>query len=214
MSSESSHTAKLWALGLPVVLVVIIDQVTKYLVRTSPGLQNWDLIPGLLSFHYTQNPGMALGMDWASTPVISSVAIVVALGLLVYILKTLHHATTGYLVCMGLIIGGAFGNIIDRLFMARVQNYGGILEGHVVDFIHFTMIAPDWVPWLGGYPVFPYIFNVADSAISVAIVVLLLFHQKFLHPETRQEAEEQGTGMTDPGEANASAGGEEEKPTP
>ncbi|MDZ7772986.1 MAG: signal peptidase II [Balneolaceae bacterium] len=198
MSIESSHNAKLWALSLPAVLVVVLDQVTKYLVRTTPELQNWDLVPGLLSFHYTQNPGMALGMDWAPTPVISSVAIVVALGLLVYILKTLHHATAGYLVCMGLIIGGAFGNIIDRLIMAKIQGYGGVLDGHVVDFIHFTMIAPDWVPWLGGYPVFPYIFNIADSAISVAIVVLLLFHQKFLHPQTRGDSGAHEAAETSP----------------
>ena len=51
---------KLIALWLPVLIVVIADQVTKHLVRTTPALQDLNIIPGWLAFHYTQNPGMAL----------------------------------------------------------------------------------------------------------------------------------------------------------
>lgn len=194
MLSDLSHTSKFYALGFPAGAVVVMDQISKYMVRTMPELQNWEIIPGVLAFHYTQNPGMALGMDWASTPVISSIAIVATIAILVYVIKTMGRASTGYLLCMGLVIGGALGNILDRIFMARLESYGGILEGHVVDFIHFTMITPDWLPWLGGAPVFPYIFNVADMAISTAIIALLIFHRRLLHHEEYDEGGESSVG--------------------
>src|SRR5699024_10409598 len=91
------------------------------------------------------------------------------------------EATTGYLICMGLVLGGAIGNIIDRLLMGYIGGYGDILEGHVIDFIHFTLD-------INGWAVFPYIFNVADVAISVAIISMLLFHKKIMPFE--KEAEE------------------------
>lgn len=169
---------------MPALIIVVIDQVTKHLVRTTPWLQNWDIIPGWLSFHYTQNPGMALGMDWISTPFISGIAILATIGIIVYIIRSLDNANIGYLACMGLVLGGAFGNIIDRLIMGYVESYGGILEGHVIDFIHFTLR-------IDGYPVFPYIFNVADISISVAIISLLLFHQRIL--PVGDETEEDNT---------------------
>lgn len=169
------NNQKLTALVFPAIIVVALDQITKYWIRLSPGWQNFDIIPGWLAFHYTENPGMALGMRWASTEVISVIAIVATIGILTYVIYNRKEATTGYLVCMGLVLGGACGNIIDRLFMARIQSYGGFLQGHVVDFIHFTLR-------INGYPVFPYIFNVADISISTAIIAMLIFHKKIMPP--------------------------------
>jgi len=132
-----------------------------------------EIIEGWLAFNFTKNPGMALGMDWLSTPVISVIAITATIGIVVYILFTLNKANYAYLACMGLIVGGALGNISDRIFMAVKGGYGGVLEGHVVDFIHFTLTIGDWA-------VFPYIFNVADVAISTSIIILLIFHKKIM----------------------------------
>lgn len=186
---------KLIALWMPVLIIVVIDQVTKHLVRTIPGLQNWEIIPGWLAFHYTQNPGMALGMDWATTPIISVIAILATIGILIYILRSIDRANVVYLSCMGLVLGGAFGNIIDRLIMGYIESYGGILEGHVIDFIHFTLT-------IGGYPVFPYIFNVADIAISIAIISLLLFHKRILPAGAEETGEEEvASGPFSPVEA-------------
>jgi signal peptidase II len=167
------NSRKLWALVTPAVLVIGLDQWSKYVVRTTPSFQNWEIIEGWLAFHYTQNPGMAMGMDWASTEVISVIAILATIGIIMYILRSMRMANVGYMTCMGLIIGGAIGNIIDRLIMAKLESYGGILEGHVVDFIHFSLRISD-------YPVFPYIFNVADIAISTAIIALLVFNKRLL----------------------------------
>ncbi len=175
---------KFATLLIPTVVVVIIDQLSKHWIRTTPSLHDFSVIKGLLSFHYTQNPGMALGMRWADTHVISVIAIAATVFILLYIISSMPHANRSYLVCMGLILGGAIGNILDRLFMARIGNYGTYLEGHVVDFIHFTLRISDW-------PVFPYIFNVADMAISISLILLLIFHKRLL-PE-RQIFEEEST---------------------
>lgn len=164
---------KITALVLPIVVVVILDQLTKHWVRLTPSVQNWEIIEGWLAFHYTQNPGMALGMQWASTKVISVVAIIATIGIFTYVMYNRKDATIGYLICMGLVLGGALGNIIDRLIMGYLGNYGGVLEGHVVDFIHFTLEIDGW-------PVFPYIFNVADIAITTAIISMIVFHKKIM----------------------------------
>lgn len=174
---------KLFVLISPALVIVILDQITKQLVRTTPSIQNMEIIPGWLAFHYTRNPGMALGMDWFSTPVISVIAIIATIGIFAYILNTMHRANKGYLFCMGLVLGGAFGNIIDRLVMAKIESYGGILDGHVIDFIHFNLT-------ISGYPVFPYIFNVADIAISTAIISLLIFNRRILPEENAGEVME------------------------
>ncbi|MDX1587287.1 MAG: signal peptidase II [Balneolaceae bacterium] len=178
----SRKEKKLTALFTPVFLTIILDQITKYLVRTNPDLHYEVLIEGWLAINFTKNPGMALGMDWLSTPVISVIAITATIGILTYVLATLKRATISYLICMGLILGGALGNIMDRIFMGLVGGYGGVLEGHVVDFIHFTLT-------IGDTPVFPYIFNVADMAISTSIIILILFH-KWIMPVEEEGREE------------------------
>ena len=90
---------------------------------------------------------------------------------------------------MGLVIGGALGNIIDRLTMAYVGGYGGLLDGHVVDFIFFNLELFDRT-------VFPYIFNVADIAISVSIISLLIFNKKFFPNDEEESEKEEETPAT------------------
>ncbi|MEP1152432.1 MAG: signal peptidase II [Balneola sp.] len=177
------NRTKLVALLAPAGIVLILDQITKYIIRTSPELQNKVLIEGWLRLYYTQNPGMAMGIDWLPTVAVSSIAILAVTGILVYILRSIDKATTGYLVLMGLILGGAFGNISDRIFMGYVEGNGGILEGHVVDFIYFSLKIKDWT-------VFPYIFNVADIGISVSIISLFVFSKKLIPKENIELTEE------------------------
>lgn len=104
-----------------------------------------------MAFAYTQNPGMALGIDWFSTWAISLISMVAVAGIFIYAAGNLSQATPGYLICMGLILGGALGNIIDRLIMAKIEGYGHILQGRVNDFLYFNFS-------IGGDPVFLYIF--------------------------------------------------------
>ncbi len=176
---------KLLALFVPAAIVVAIDQLTKWVIRTSPELHRYDIIDGWLSFYYTLNDGMAMGIDIFSTVVVSSISILATIGILSYLLYTMDKAPFGYLVFMGLVIGGALGNITDRLTMGYIEGYGGVLEGHVVDFIHFNLELFD-------RPVFPYIFNVADIAISVSIISLLVFNKKLMpHEEIEKNSGEE-----------------------
>jgi len=192
---------KLLVLISPAIIVLILDQISKYLVRSNEFLHNYTIIDGWLRFNYTQNPGMALGMDWLSTPSISTIAILATILIFIYIYKNLDKSNLAYLFCMGLILGGALGNISDRLSMGLIEGYGGILYGHVVDFIHFSLRINET-------PVFPYIFNVADIAISTSIIILLLFNKKIMPvPNTEQtdgeyESEAVETAKTDSDSAN------------
>lgn len=167
---------RLFAVSIPFLVTVLLDQASKYLIRTRPDLQRMDLIEGVFRFHYTLNPGMALGIEWFSTPVISSFAILATLAISGYVFWTMDRATIGYLVCMGFVLGGATGNIIDRLFLGIIEGYGGVLDGHVVDFLHISLM-------IGDTPVFPYIFNVADMGISISIVTMILFHRRLIPAE-------------------------------
>lgn len=169
--------------------MLVLDQITKQLVRTTPELHRVDVIEGWLALNFTKNPGMAMGMDWLSTPMISIVAIVATIAIITYILFTIKNANFSYLFCMGLILGGALGNIADRIFMAIVGGYGGVLDGHVVDFIHFNLR-------IGDTPVFPYIFNVADVAITTSIIAMLLFHKKIMPDEESEGSVDSDTDET------------------
>lgn len=172
-------------------------------------LHRHEIIEGWLAFNFTKNPGMALGMDWLPTPAISAIAIVATIGIVTYILLNLRQANSAYLLCMGLIVGGALGNITDRLVMARIGGYGGILDGHVVDFIHFTLTV-------GDRAVFPYIFNVADIAISTAIIVIILFHKRIIPVEESERNEGPGenpatSDVTQGAEAKGSMGADDNR---
>lgn len=177
---------KLLALFVPAAIVVAVDQLTKWIVRTSPDLHRTDLIDGWLSFYYTQNDGMAMGIDIFPTEIVSSISIIATIGILGYLLYSLDKSPLGYLFFMGLVIGGALGNITDRLIMGYIEGYGGVLQGHVVDFIHFNLELFD-------RPVFPYIFNVADIAISVSIITLLVFNKKLMPHEEDEIIEQKAT---------------------
>lgn len=176
---------KLLALFTPAVVVIALDQWTKWIIRTSPELHRYDIIEGWLMFYYTKNDGMALGIDIFDTHIVSIISITATIGIIAYLLYTIKQSPVSYLLLMGLVIGGALGNIIDRLTMAYVGGYGGLLDGHVVDFIFFYLEVFDRT-------LFPYIFNVADIAISVSIISLLVFNKKFFPQEESEEEHETG----------------------
>lgn len=197
-----------WAI---VVVVALLDQLTKWLVRTSPQLHFKVLVEDLLVFNLTSNPGMAMGISWAPTWVISIIAIIASAGIIWYAFSLIRPAPLGFMIAMGLIIGGAFGNILDRLYMGYIDGDGGVLSGHVVDFIYFSYVWPQWFPWIGGKAAFPYIFNVADIAISVAVMTLILGAKWLLpHDQPKPTTASPAVSETDP-ETGAEALSEDEK---
>jgi signal peptidase II len=109
------------------------------------------IIPGVLTFRFTENSGAAFSMFQNAGPFLGMAA-VVAVG---FIGASLARPRALYeVVGFGMIIGGALGNLIDRIFRGE-----GFLDGHVIDWVQL--------------PNFPT-FNVADSSISVAVVVLVI----------------------------------------
>jgi signal peptidase II len=149
---------------------------------------------------FIENNGMAFGMQLGSKIVLSLFRILAIIALGYYIwLQVRRQARTGYIVCLSMVLAGAAGNLIDCLFYGLVFNasspyylsyfvpfgtgYAPFLMGKVVDMFYFPLIVttwPDWVPMIGGdsFVFFSPIFNFADSAISVGVVLLLLFFRK------------------------------------
>lgn len=189
---------------LTIDLVLIIDQISKILVKTSMRLEDsYAILGNWFYIHFTENPGMAMGITWggvAGKYALSSFRII-AIGFLIYYVFSLikKNAHIGFVIAMSLILAGAMGNIIDSLFygiyfsestifeVAKAfpeVGYTTFMQGKVVDMLYFPMfLMPDWFPVIGGQKFFPYIFNVADAAVSVGAVTIIIFQKKFFIEE-------------------------------
>jgi len=157
---------------------------------------NWFII------HFTENNGMAFGLEFGGdvgkTFLTIFRIVVVIIG--IYYVKSIikPQLSVGALIALGLVIGGAIGNIIDSTFYGIVFSdsynavatfipefggYSSLLHGKVVDMFYFPLINshyPNWFPILGGnhFIFFRPVFNIADAGISVGIFLILLFYRK------------------------------------
>lgn len=144
-------------------IVLALDLVTKTIAVAA--LEHRDpikLLGGALYLPLIRNPGAAWGMAEGWTWILALIAFSVV-GFIIWIARKLR--STGWAIGLGLVLGGALGNLSDRMFRAP-----GPLRGHVVDFISV------FDPYGRVFPV----FNLADSAITVggAIIVLMAFLQR------------------------------------
>ncbi len=187
-----------------VLLVLVIDQALKIWVKTNMMLgEEFSVIGNWFIIHFIENNGMAFGMELAGEfgKIILSVFRIVAVIGIAYYLHQLgkKNAPTGLIVSISLVLAGALGNIIDSAFYGMIFNdsypqvaslfpaeggYATFLHGKVVDMFYFPLIDgvfPDWVPFWGGdrFVFFRPVFNVADSAITIGIALILLFQRKF-----------------------------------
>jgi signal peptidase II len=139
------------------VAVVVLDQVTKAVVRRRFRLyESLDIIPGLLSLVHGRNRGMAFGfLSAGGLPAQAVVLAVLSAGVLLLVIvhwRRLGEGPTLLRVALALVAGGAVGNLIDR-----------VRYGYVTDFVHVYWRRYEWPD-----------FNVADSAITIGIVLLLV----------------------------------------
>ena len=153
LNSPSDQKHRPISLFTSVALVVyVLDQATKvWAVARLEGEPPITLIRGVFEFGFLRNPGAAFGMGESITPVLTVLMIVIAGAVLLAATRMRHP---GWAVALGLLLGGAVGNITDRIFREP-----GPFRGHVVDFLH-----------LNHWPV----FNIADCAITVAAVLVVI----------------------------------------
>jgi len=185
---------------LIVIVILLIDQTIKLWVKTHMALHESIHVTDWFYIAFIENNGMAYGMQLGSKLILSLFRVVAISALAYYVwLQVRKNARTGYVICLSMIVAGAIGNLIDCMFYGLIfepstnydvaqmvafgDGYAPFLMGKVVDMFYFPLIVttyPEWSPVYAGeeFIFFSPVFNFADSAISVGVVVLLLFFRK------------------------------------
>jgi signal peptidase II len=174
-------------------LIVAVDQVTKLLVKGGftlpiigylPGMEIGTSVPILGDFFkltFIENPGMAFGIDVGGKLFLTIFSTLASAGILYYLFKIREEALV-VRVSLAMILGGAIGNLIDRVFYGVIFGDGPLFYGKVVDFFDVDFFKID----VAGFHISRWpIFNVADAAVSIGVVLLLIFHRKFTTVEER-----------------------------
>ena len=199
------QTLTLFAIML---MVVIIDQIIKYEVKTTMTLSQHIIVTDWFHIAFVENKGMAFGWSFGSKIFLTLFRLLTVGIIIYYTLRLLHRQQhMGFVVCLALIIGGAIGNIVDSIFYGMMftesthtdvavmtrwgEGYASLLEGKVVDMFYFPLIEwnmPMSWTWLNSISFLPNagehcvffspVFNFADSCISVGVVILVLFFRQ------------------------------------
>lgn len=201
---------------LLIVIVLIIDQVLKFYIKTNYHIgQDHAVLGNWFRLHFVENEGMAWGWKLGENgsagklalTIFRMVAVVFGVYYINKIIKQREHP--GFIACAALIFAGAVGNLIDSMFYGMLfersdvyaQNvakflpegggYAGFLHGKVVDMLYFPLFDgtyPVWVPFVGGenFEFFSFVFNIADASITIGLLIILLFQNRFF--KKQQEA--------------------------
>lgn len=189
--------------------ILVVDQVLKFWVKLNMTLgQSYNVIGDWFRIHFTENYGMAFGLQfWGEYGKLglSLFRIIAVIFIGFYIASLIKKKMpAGLVLGISLIMAGAIGNIIDSAFYGLIFSesgyatpatflpadggYASFLHGRVVDMFYFPIINttwPSWVPWVGGdtFIFFRPVFNIADSAITIGVLYLLIFQRKNLFHE-------------------------------
>lgn len=188
-----SKGKRLFVLG---VLLVVVDQVIKVLVKTNMSLgESIHVFGDWFQIYFIENEGMAFGMKFGGAvgKFLLSLFRIIFFGVLVYWISRLvkrSDVPTGVTVGLTLITAGAMGNIIDCFFYGLIWGYAPFMFGRVVDMFYFPIIDtvfPEWLPFIGGDPFlfFAPVFNFADSCVTCGAIYLILFQWRFFAREDR-----------------------------
>ena len=193
---------------LIILLVIIADQFLKIWIKTHFALYENVRITDWFYIYFIENNGMAFGMELISK-IFLSLFRVVAVGFIGYYIYHIIKKgyPQGFVACISLIFAGALGNIIDSAFYGLIFNdshgqiatlfpegggYAPAFYGKVVDMFYFPIIdttLPSWLPFWGGddFVFFSPIFNLADSSITVGVILLLIFYRNMLDKKKKPE---------------------------
>ena len=184
---------------LVATFIILIDQIIKTWVRQHMVMgEEIHLLGNRGMLHYTENNGMAFGMELGGTLgklALTMFRIFAVGGIgygLVYLINHKYHR--GLIMNVALIFAGAMGNIIDSTFYGVMYHYAPLFHGRVVDMFYFPLVSgifPNWVPIWGGqdYIFFRPVFNLADAAISVGVIMILIFQKLYFKHEVPEEAQ-------------------------
>ena len=175
--------------------IVVADQVSKLMVKGIPSLHLGGLLPGeripvvgnLFSITLVENPGIAFGITFGSEfkLVLSIFTLLASIGLFIFFFK-IRNKNFGLKLSTALILGGAIGNLIDRLFYGLLYGYAPVFHGKVVDFFNLDLFNI----YLFKSMVGNYVFNVADLAVTAGMISLL-----FVLRKRNKEKETMGSGI-------------------
>jgi len=176
-------------------IVLFIDQASKIYIKLNFALGEHIDIFGWFKIYFIENNGMAFGMEIISKLFLTLFRVVAVVALGFYIRNLIKkQVRTGYILTISLVLAGAAGNIIDSLFygilfsaseyngqiatfLPDAGGYASLFYGKVVDMLYFPIIKNS----MGETIFFSPIFNVADSAISVSVAIILIFFRKELN---------------------------------
>ena len=218
MKSNWKKQALIVAIGI--VVILLIGQWLKFYIKTTfqigevrPLLGNW------LVLEYVENQGMAFGTTFGGKMwhklALSIFRVIAVIAMIYYFIKSAKKgAHFGFLLALGAVIAGAFGNLLDSMYMDFAFPYDachpfniskgsgiwvdcefwgkmetkprGFLLGNVVDMFKFDAYWPNSFPGVGGSPVFPAIWNVADFFISAGLIAMIIWNKKFFPKEGKK----------------------------
>ena len=187
-----------------VLTTLVLDQALKIWVKTHMYLGQDYQIFDWFYIHFTENNGMAFGMefggDWGKLG-LSLFRIVFVVFMASFLLKLIRkNADKVLIISLSLVLAGAIGNIIDgtfygilfsesyrqlATFLPETGGYAPLFFGKVVDMFYFPIYKgylPEWIPFWGGdyFVFFRPVFNIADSAISIGVAMMVIFQKKVM----------------------------------
>lgn len=199
--------------GIIIVLVLLVDQISKFYIKTNFSLGEEVPVFDWFRILFVENEGMAWGTKIPGEYgklFLTLFRLVAIVGIGYWLWDSVRKNGSRILIAaIALIFAGAFGNIIDSVFYGIIFNdsygqvaefmptqggYGTLFHGKVVDMLYFPLWQgnlPEWIPFWGGnyFTFFEPVFNIADTAISAGVILLLLFNKRAF-PKEEEDTKE------------------------